>query len=339
VEPRRVRRAAAREAEKLAKSRPSVALRIAARVQKHWKALLAWIGVTCVWDLIREFVRGKAMDWLFSRLGSLGQWAVTYPFVFTTIAVAGVLLYIVVVVLREWTRQEESPVLDKYGNPFRHRALTTKQAFGFSGTTLVLIAILSYGMYRYYQTSITTLLDRYPLGYVIFDASSEKEIFPYKARGELASWNVDWTRVNYRRVSGGMIHIDVPDIDIPHFVSFHGNDFLCHEKVGPICNQGLLMSDGRIEMDAEILKITAKGTVLLFGFRYEEANQATVLPETSSNRIRDLPKAFRSFISESTRHTGTRTARWKSSMSIRRKSWNTKHFRFRANTPTDNFLV
>jgi len=239
--------------------------RLAQDVWAWRKKFFVYLGVGGLLDLVREFLRAKAMDWFYSHLGSFGQWFVTYPLATVTICVCTILAIIVILAIREWKTIQESPIVNSKGVPFKSRGLSTKQAFGFSGLLVFMIVVFSYGTYNYYQVSVPVLLDKYSLGYVIFDATSEQSVFPYNGRGELAKWNIDWSAVRATKLSNGLIKIESPNVQYGGF-RFNENYFTCPDRVGRLCNSPVLLSNGGVNMSGEILRTDAKGTVFLFGF-------------------------------------------------------------------------
>jgi hypothetical protein len=115
------------------------------------------------------------------------------------------------------------------------------------------------------------LLAKYPLGYVIFDVSYQNTVFPYQTKGELAQWNIDWNTFKYSESTEhgeAMVEIQVPNVHMRGNVNvnFDGNGVGCPKKVGVLCG-GVLMRNGNVEILGEILSISAKGTVFLFGFK------------------------------------------------------------------------
>lgn len=117
------------------------------------------------------------------------------------------------------------------------------------------------------------LLAEYPLGYVIFDISDQKTLFPYQTKGELAQWNIDWDAFRYSEKSGP--HGEMVDVKIPDIRYSAGNSqfvvtgvsLSCPKRVGGLCGGGTIVRNGSIGMFAEILSISPKGTVFLFGFK------------------------------------------------------------------------
>lgn len=114
------------------------------------------------------------------------------------------------------------------------------------------------------------LLARYPLGYVIFDVSEQKTVFPYQAKGVLANWTIDWGTFSYKEIhtsQGEAVEFTPPNIlytDGHSGVDVHNNIMGCYIKIGP-CG-GAILAAGGVRMRTEILSTNPRGTVFLFGF-------------------------------------------------------------------------
>jgi hypothetical protein len=63
----------------------TVSQKIGYVVRRFWVWLLAAVGVPGLWDLLREFLRGKLLDSIASRLGTFGDWLKDNPVSFFTI--------------------------------------------------------------------------------------------------------------------------------------------------------------------------------------------------------------------------------------------------------------
>ena len=110
------------------------------------------------------------------------------------------------------------------------------------------------------------LLARYPLGYVIFDVDSTDSVFPYR-KELLDKWDFDWSVV---RITGDpeKIVIRIPDIrrrgasqPFMRDISVGGA-----KKTGPFAGGMTIVSDGELNMKAEILAIRNDGIVFVIGF-------------------------------------------------------------------------
>jgi hypothetical protein len=120
------------------------------------------------------------------------------------------------------------------------------------------------------KVSPKNLLARYPLGYTIFDVDYTNSVYPYQSRA-LDRWDFDWSVVTLRRdIQSGKaadtLRIRIPDIQGKNGrgpkimnVNIGGT-----KKVGSF--DGIIFSDGIIDMKAEILAIRDDGIVFLIGF-------------------------------------------------------------------------
>lgn len=212
------------------------------------------------------------MDWLYSKAGAVGRWALTYPLAVVTIVGVAIILYIAYCVLEEWNTKVESPLFAADGTKFMNRAIPTGKAFRFIGLIVIVVAAVGYGTYRYYLISNATLLAEYPLGYVILDAHSEKSFFPYSAHGQLAEWDINWNTFRYSKYVNAdgkeIVRVRLPDIRInPNFTL---SAIRCEtvDAIGPLCGSKYIIRSGNIGFSGRILKTNSSGTVILLGFGY-----------------------------------------------------------------------
>jgi hypothetical protein len=112
-----------------------------------------------------------------------------------------------------------------------------------------------------------SLLDKYPMGYVIFDVDSTDSVFPYK-KELVDKWEFNWDVVQISEVKND-IAIRMPDITrkgashpLVSGISIGGE-----KKVGPFARGVGIFSDGDIVLRAEILAIRNDGIVFLLGFQ------------------------------------------------------------------------
>lgn len=232
-----------------------------------WKKILLFIGIGGVGDLIREFARAKAMDWLYSRLGSVGQWALSYKLALLTISAGAFIAISIIFVVREWSRTEDSSILNSKGIPYKLRGLSTKQAVWFVGPAILSILLVSYGTFRYYQTSVPSLLEKYPLGYVIFGVDSVNSVFPYPRHGYafISNLEFDWSVVRIVEETPDHIRIRLPDIGNRINSSlFIGNTIGLPKKAG---ESFPILSLGGIDETGEIMAVRRNGTAFVIGFK------------------------------------------------------------------------
>lgn len=77
------------------KQPPPAPVSLSATLHKHWKRLLGFIGISGALDLVKEYLRGKVMDWAISHLGGFGHWLFADTFAFLSIATSIAVLAIV----------------------------------------------------------------------------------------------------------------------------------------------------------------------------------------------------------------------------------------------------
>lgn len=122
------------------------------------------------------------------------------------------------------------------------------------------------------------LLEKYRLGYVIFDIDYRNDVFPYQSKTLLQKYDLDWTNVGIFNVNLKFPQFKIPDdqiaVRLPDvgLMNRNGNVFRDisvggTKKVGPL--GAITVSD--LEISAEILAIRKTGTVFLVGFNPSDA--------------------------------------------------------------------
>jgi hypothetical protein len=109
------------------------------------------------------------------------------------------------------------------------------------------------------------LLEKYPLGYVLFDIDKSNRVFPYTTEPTLRRWSFDWSNVHITKANENEISLNLPDMRSPNGSSFSGTQITGPAKVGPFGGFGAVRTPDFIEV-AEILTISDKGTVFVLGF-------------------------------------------------------------------------
>jgi len=245
---------------------PTLSARVASIMQAHWRKLFSFIGVPGLFDLTREFARGKTMEWIYQNSGTLGVWLASYKLAGFTVGMIIVILWVVVSVDRE-ARQRESIILDHTGNPYQVRTVSKVWAKGTIAASCALVVFLIYGAYRLYVVTPQSLVEKYPLGYVVFDVDHTSTVFPYESKG-LDNWEFDWSTV---RIVQDDKHIGftLPNIRSRGSANWQivnnqigGVD----KKVGPIFRGQRIWGDRVVALRGEILAIRQNGIVLLLGF-------------------------------------------------------------------------
>jgi hypothetical protein len=247
---------------------PTLGAQVASIVQKNWRRIFGFIGVQGLFDLVREFVRGKAMEWIYQNLGSVGIWMASYKLAGLTIGIIIVILWLIASVIKA-TRERESIILDPTGKPYQIRTAPKAWARSAVVVSCALVIFLVYGTYRFYRVTPQILLEKYPLGYVVFDVDQENAIFPYGTKYLLDRWDFDWSTV--KMATGKMDNQDVVWLTLPNIRYKNGRGLIMTDshvgwpkRVGPIGNS--VLRTPNFDMRAEILAIGPKGIVFLIGF-------------------------------------------------------------------------
>src|SRR5579859_1277660 len=87
-------------------------------LRKRYAWLLALIGVPGIGDFVRDYVRGKVVDYTLSRLGWFGDLLVANPVALTEIGILLALIVLTVMVTSESSRQLPSPIYENAHRPF-----------------------------------------------------------------------------------------------------------------------------------------------------------------------------------------------------------------------------
>lgn len=203
------------------------------------------------------------MEWLYQNLGTVGAWLASYKLVGTTIGLVTIILWLAVSVFKE-TREKESVILDHEGNPYQIRTVSKAQAAGIIGATITCIGLVIYGAYSFYRVTPTNLLEKYPLGYIIFDVDRQSGVFPYETKYLMKDWSVDWNGVHLTDTGNGNITLIVPRIENKiHDIVIGEMDVTIQKKAG---FKAYLFSTPTFEVPIEILAVTKSGAVVLIGF-------------------------------------------------------------------------
>ena len=70
-------------------------------IYRHYKGLAVALGCSLVLSILKELLRGMAMEWLVDKLGPIGRWIALDPASIFTFAVAGIVLVMLVSVIRD----------------------------------------------------------------------------------------------------------------------------------------------------------------------------------------------------------------------------------------------
>jgi uncharacterized membrane protein len=124
-------------------------------IRRHWKRILALLGVPAVADLLKEFVRSKLMDWGFWKLGWVGKWLLENPFGLLTTCIILIILWLTIDVIRKQeSSSSSSAILDDRANPFA-RGLSPRFTLLFCIGSAAVCALIAYGAIEYYSRTQT----------------------------------------------------------------------------------------------------------------------------------------------------------------------------------------
>jgi hypothetical protein len=120
-------------------------------LRRHWKKFLAVLGVSGALDILKDYFRGKLMDWAASKLGPFGRWLMENPAGLFTLAVALLLAFILAVTIRESSSPpRKSHILDHEEKPFA-RQLSKRPVAITACVIFLVIVIVVYGTWTYYR--------------------------------------------------------------------------------------------------------------------------------------------------------------------------------------------
>jgi hypothetical protein len=125
-------------------------------IQRHYKRLLALLGISSLFELVQEHFRIKMMEWAVSHLGSVGRWLMASPFSILTIVVAGILVVLLRVVILQ-SVPAESPVVDHAGRRIVRARFTRSWILGCAVVILLVAFAIAYGGYSYSRRTRTIL--------------------------------------------------------------------------------------------------------------------------------------------------------------------------------------
>ena len=117
-------------------------------LRRYWRRILALIGVSTGLDIIKEFVRGKAENWVATHLGWFGYWLVANPFALLTVSVIACLFWLALAALKEC--QTHSVIVDQNHKQFAHPRTARRWNALMAIATVVVAGLVSYGAGKYY---------------------------------------------------------------------------------------------------------------------------------------------------------------------------------------------
>jgi len=122
-------------------------------LRKKWKQFLL-LGAPSLFDILKEFVRGKITDQAYTHLGDLGRWLLAYPAAFFTLDLCLVVTAIIFVTVKQSRVTEKSAIVDEHGVFYERQVVSPNWTKGLIVAAIVCIGVVGYGTYRYYQISI-----------------------------------------------------------------------------------------------------------------------------------------------------------------------------------------
>jgi hypothetical protein len=182
------------------------------------------------------------------------------------LAVIVMIAWVAVAVIREAHTGRESVIVNHKGEPYRIHAVSKPWAIALVAGSLAIILLLSYGTYFFYRSTPQALLDKYPLGFVVFKADYITGVFPYREHYLLDRYVFNWPTGKIDQSSQDFIRITMPDmIDRYTGGTFSRNTVETQKRVGPVPT--VFYSDGRIEIHGEIIAINQTGVIFAIGFK------------------------------------------------------------------------
>lgn len=113
------------------------------------RKLIGLLGGAAILDLVKEYLRGKFMDWLVSNLGFVGRYIFADVFSLFTFVVAVLLLALIVLIAKEGlTEPHLSSILDASGRQFE---MSRRDVAGLAITASVCLALVGFGAYTYHK--------------------------------------------------------------------------------------------------------------------------------------------------------------------------------------------
>lgn len=164
---------------------PTFAERTVLYLRKHWKQFATFLLPFALGDFLREYVLGKAMDYLLDRLGDLGLWIYVNPFAFLTIGSVIALIWLLVNVA--WRSQEKGTSLLVDEKEAHYKIKKEYSSWGKAAVAflLVVVAFVVYGFYKYQYA--VPLLKSFNLGYVILDTDYVTQaVMPLETRNGIS---------------------------------------------------------------------------------------------------------------------------------------------------------
>ena len=258
-----------KQATRLASQKLGLGSRVILIAYKKWKQILVFLGFSeglKLIQLLQEHTRIKFVDWALGRLGSFGAWLAGFHFAFLVLAVIVVILLLVVAAMRESLEPKESMILDSQEKPYQVQRIPSWWSATFSVIGTILALVFLYGAYDYYRT--LPLLDKYPLGYVIFDADYvTSAVTPLETRRGLEAYQFDFRPVRIAQNTKDRITIRLPDLIKDKKLVATGVETGGWKRVGNLGGAAIGDDKGTVFELAEILAIKDSEITFVVGFQ------------------------------------------------------------------------
>ena len=145
-------------------------------------------------------------------------------------------------------------------------------------------------IWKMLQEQPAQMLNKYPLGYVIFEITYTNQVFPRESAKALENYRFDWTVAGITQNTSDRIEIRLPDIYSQKTGQLLLSKVLTGggKKVGPLGGAGWGNASGMVTELAEILSINDAGIVFVIGFQQQQALPTPKPPPTPAQQ---QPKA------------------------------------------------
>lgn len=247
---------------------PDFGTKVVLNVRKHWLwIVLVLFGPEGIWQVIKRWAGEKFVDWLLETFGSLGIWLLSYKFGVLTFSLVGVVLWLVLISMRDTYVPRESLILDAEGKPYQIVKISRAWNLGLVVIAFLCVFFAGYGVADYYHSR--SLLNEYPLGYVIFkDDYATTAVTPVEARRGLEQFSFDFRPVRIIENTPYTVSVRLPDILRNKKLIISGTTGGTR-RVGHLGGAAVSDDKGKILEFADILAIEGTEITFLVGFQRE----------------------------------------------------------------------
>lgn len=199
---------------------PRLGARVVATIARALGAIAGFLTALGIGDIIKHWLGGRALDFLFEHLGVIGLFLITYKFAFLTLGVILVLLWVAWEVIQQATISEESLVDNLEGGKYTYTRVSRPWAAGFCIGLLLCIALVGYGAWDYSKSS--ALLREFPLGYVVLRTDTiTGAVMPLEMRRGLEAYTYDFRPVRVLE-NDAQVRLTLPDVFKAHQLIMRG---------------------------------------------------------------------------------------------------------------------